>query len=298
MKTCPLLWRQNSPARSGLLEKTVDLDCVETGSDTVKVEDGLFRECLGESCRFYTPDAACGLEKQLTLAEQQETNLREHQETLVNKLATLAGMEHRLDLTDERLENILLTLVELTERLERVLTCLSEPTATAENPSSSEVSSQNQAAAREYNSDGIAFYHAGDLEQAAACFQQAIDKNPGLVEAYNNLGLVETEQGKKEQAVAHFEQAIQLDPELSASYTNLGYVYFMEESYLEAIGMYEEALKRSSESSTAWTNLGNAHFKLGNVEQAREAWEKAISLDPANTKAAKNLAQVAQEEPL
>jgi tetratricopeptide (TPR) repeat protein len=303
MKTCPLLWRQASSGRVGLLKKNVDLDGKRSKASEPIQDEGYLKECLGAVCRFYTAEDACGLE------EQRES---------------LAILEKRVRESDERWESILLSLVELTERFEGVLTRIgeqhsnSERETDAEEPvmeteaepepepepdpepvedqTTCEVTDADLEAAQELNSEGITHYHDEELQQAHECFQQAVELTPYFVEAYNNLGLVETEQGEIETAVMRFEQAIDLDPDLSASYTNLGYVHYLQESYLEAISMYEAALERAENSSSAWTNLGNAHFKLGNLEQARQAWENAVTLDPSNTKAAQNLSQIPQEE--
>jgi len=315
MKTCPLLWRQAMSNRSALLEKNVDLDRDASKTKSSTEDTGFMKDCLGAVCRFYTEAGACGLEQQ-----QQ----------------SLSVLEQRVRESDERWENVLLSLVELTERFEVILTrigerelkrkepveesvkkvpdkpsdettnapeeeTLTEPSAETPaelnvEPLPSEVTEAELEAAQDQNSEGIAYYHDGELKKAHACFQKAIELNPNFVEAYNNLGLVETEQEDIDNAIERFQTAIELDPELSASYTNLGYVHYLQESYLEAIAMYEEALIRAENSSTAWTNLGNAHFKLGNLEQARQAWENAVTLDPSNTKAAQNLSQIPQDE--
>jgi len=290
MKTCPLLWRQNPPPRSNLLEKTVDLHGTAPESGGT-VDNGLLRECLGVTCRFYTEVGDCGIENQFILTQ-------EHKIALERQQANLASLEQQLADSDERWENILLTLVELTDRFEKVLTHLNEQKNPVPEPDMPDVAAADRDAARELNSDGIEYYHENELDKAASCFQEAINMHPGFVEAYNNLGLVETELGRKAEAVYHFEKAIELEPDLSASYTNLGYIYYLEESYLDAISMYVEALKRSANNSTVWTNLGNVHYKLRNLDQARAAWEKAIALDPTNTKAAQNLSQISQDSPV
>ena len=262
MKTCPLLWRPH-PAT-----ETSD----ETGLPMVGDGEGL--QCLGASCRFFNEeDAACRLE---------------------GSSASLDHWQHRLRDGEERWANMLLSLIELTERLEGTIQRVEKQVKAHTQWEHRQERQLSQDAAQHHNDRGVQFFHAGQLDQAHRCFERAVELDPAFVEAHNNLGLVETERGNNEAATAHFRRAIELDPDLAASYTNLGYIYYLDGYYVEAVAMYEEALDRAQDSSIAWTNLGNAHFKMQNLNRAREAWERAVALDADNRGAARNLEKFAQ----
>jgi len=207
------------------------------------------------------------------------------------------GQRRRTDDMEERWESMVLSLTELTERIESAIGVIQRHIESETEQSRRRELEAKLAAAKRANNAGVALYHARDLERARERFREAITIAPEFVEAHNNLGLVETELGNAEEATRQFQRAIELDPSLSASYNNLGYVFFVQENYEEAIAMYEEAIARAANGSAAWTNLGNAQFKLGNLEQARAAWEKAVELDPGNRKAADNLARLLQSAP-
>ena len=207
------------------------------------------------------------------------------------------SLQQRFEDGEERWENMVLSLTELSERIESSLGVVQEHIVLEKAQRERDNQTALTATAKRENNAGVVFYHQGDLERAALRFEKALALAPEFVEAYNNLGLVETERGHAEEATRHFQKAIELDPTLSASYNNLGYVFFQQENYEEAIAMYQEAIERAANGSAAWTNLGNAHFKLGNQEKAREAWETAIELDPGNRKAAENLSRLLQETP-
>ncbi len=207
------------------------------------------------------------------------------------------SLQQRFEDGEERWENMVLSLTELSERIESSLGVVQEHIVLEKAQRERDDRAALIAAAKRENNAGVVFYHQGDLERAALRFEKALALAPEFVEACNNLGLVETERGRAEEATRHFQRAIELDPTLSASYNNLGYVFFQQENYEEAIAMYQEAIERAANGSAAWTNLGNAHFKLGNHEKAREAWETAIELDPGNCKAAENLSRLLQESP-
>jgi tetratricopeptide (TPR) repeat protein len=265
MKICPLLWRSTSP--SGGQD-----DPAGFGS----VQDGAPPDCIGVACRFNETDGSCSLER-LPQA--------------------LGGIERRLAESEERWESVLLSLVELTERVEAALAPIQEHRPGLADGTSGASSESAREEAQIFNQEGIAHYHGGAHAEARECFLRAIEVHPGFVEAYNNLGLAETELGQIEAATEHFRKAIELAPDLAASYTNLGYVHYLRKDYAAAAGMYEEAIRRAENSSVAWTNLGNAYFKLGHLQKARAAWDRAVTLDPDNAKAARNLAQIPQTVP-
>lgn len=273
MKTCPMLWHHRSPRESGPLQKSVALE-VSSGSPRDRTA-GQNLQCLGSKCRFYERDDQCRLE----IPFNQYTQLQK-----------------RLAEGEERWENMLLSLVELTERIEGAIQKMDGRLREHTERLGRQDRQLARESARQHNDLGVRLYHEGRLDEAFASFEQALDQDPEFVEAHNNLGLVETERGNCEAATRHFRRAIELDPDLAASYTNLGYVFYAQGSYVEALAMYEEALERTQESSTAWTNLGNAHYQLDNLDKAREAWQNAVTADPDNIEAARNLDKLRREQ--
>jgi tetratricopeptide (TPR) repeat protein len=266
MKSCPLLWRQGSLREQGPLQKSAALE-IDTDGAATRIP-GLHLECLGSTCRFYESGGQCRLEL---------PHLRYNE------------MQSHLADSEERWENMLLSMVELTERLESAIAKMDVRLRDHNERLGRQDRQLARESARQHNERGVRHYHEGQLDAAYDDFIESLNIDPEFVEAHNNLGLVETERGDHEAATEHFRRAIELDPELAATYTNLGYVFYEQGSYVEALAMYEEALDRSRNSSTAWTNLGNAHFKLENLNKAREAWENAVNLDPENYGAARNL---------
>jgi tetratricopeptide (TPR) repeat protein len=273
MKTCPMLWQHRSHRASGPLQKSVALEIVSNGPGDRN--SGQHLECLGAKCRFYEQDDQCRLE----IPFNQYTQLQK-----------------RLAEGEERWENMLLSLVELTERIEGAIQKMDGRLREHTERLGRQDLQLARESARQHNDLGVRLYHERRLDAAYASFEQALEHDADFVEAHNNLGLVETERGNREAATRHFRRAIELDPDLAAGYTNLGYVFYEQGSYVEALAMYEEALERTQESSTAWTNLGNAHYQLDNLDKAREAWENAVATDPDNYEAARNLDKLSREQ--
>jgi tetratricopeptide (TPR) repeat protein len=75
-----------------------------------------------------------------------------------------------------------------------------------------------------------------DNMKALACFQKAIDHDPGLTSAYNGLGGAYKAGGQIDKAIEAWEKSLELDPDYGFSLYNLGVAYLQ-------IGEKEKALK-------------------------------------------------------
>lgn len=154
-----------------------------------------------------------------------------------------------------------------------------------------------KASAREYNNQGVVFYHKGAHEAAARAFEKAIELDTDYAEVYNNLGLVYTELNRPEHAQKAFEDALVLRPELVEAYHNLGMLYYTELDYLKAKEMFAQALEAGCrDKSMAYTNFGNSLYQLQQYEEAAEAWNKALKINPLNQNAKKGLALLKHQE--
>lgn len=70
---------------------------------------------------------------------------------------------------------------------------------------------------RDYLELGNNLFALDKLDEAIACYQQALRMNPNLAEAYNYLGHALTKQEKLEEAQACYRTATELDPHLSVA---------------------------------------------------------------------------------
>ena len=88
---------------------------------------------------------------------------------------------------------------------------------------------------------------AGDLDQAMADFDRAVELDPAYAEPYNSRGFIFAERGDIEQAIADYGKAIEVDRDYASAYAN----------------------------------RGTASLKLGDVDRAVADLDKAIELDRA-----------------
>ena len=96
---------------------------------------------------------------------------------------------------------------------------------------------------------------AGQLEQAAAAYREALRLKPDYAEAHNNLGIALGAQGEIESAIEAYQHALSIKPDLVGAYNNLGNAFKNTGQHDEAIAAYREALRLQPNYAEAHSNL-------------------------------------------
>lgn len=104
-------------------------------------------------------------------------------------------------------------------------------------------------------------HSAGQLEQAAQRYTQALELHPTHVGALNGLAVIHAQAGRTEEALALFARAMQLAPQAAHLHNNMGY----------------------------------ALMRAGRLDEAGVRLRQAQALDPASVQTAQNIALLAQE---
>ena len=138
--------------------------------------------------------------------------------------------------------------------------------------------------------DGLAHHRAGRFIQAGACYQEALDLDPGHVGAWHLSGVIAAQLGQPDQAVARYRQALHLEPEAPDVLNNLGVVLQKQGQIEAAMTQYRQALVFNPQSQQALNNLGVASMKLGRLEPAILYYQEAIRIQPDYIEALNNLA--------
>ncbi len=141
-----------------------------------------------------------------------------------------------------------------------------------------------------WNNVGNVLLHWGKVNEAIPYFQKALQVNPNYVEARNNLGSALLQEGKVDQAIAQFQKALLIDPDSVEARGNLGNVMLQEGKVDEAIACYQKALQLSPHNANLYNNLGNALSRQGHFEQSIAHYQAAIKLEPNNPSFLNNLA--------
>jgi tetratricopeptide (TPR) repeat protein len=178
-------------------------------------------------------------------------------------------------------------------------------------------------------SQGYALHQAGQLEQAASLYRQALSLNAESVEALNllavlhlqwrdlqgfvdlarrslrlhpqqppllgNLGTALQELKRHDEALAAFDEAIALDQAHRSAHYNRGLCLLKLKRPAEALAGFDRQLALQPQHIPALISRGNALQMLGRLEEALQSFDQLIALDPASSDALYNRGNVLRD---
>jgi tetratricopeptide (TPR) repeat protein len=124
-------------------------------------------------------------------------------------------------------------------------------------------------------------------QRAKAAFKQNLESatlNPADASAHYNLGLIHQSRGELNDARARFERALQIDPEeIDASY-QLGRIARHEKRYADAIHNFEQVVARNPAHSQyeVWREVAATYIAAGQFEDARTALDQFLEHRPSD----------------
>jgi tetratricopeptide (TPR) repeat protein len=130
------------------------------------------------------------------------------------------------------------------------------------------------------NNLGLALFQKGQVDEAIARYQKAVEINPHYTEAYSNLGLALFDKGQLDEAITQYQKALEITPKYVAARYNLGLALFQKGQLDEAITHFQKALDIQPDYAAAHNNLGNVLFQKGQLDEAIEQFKKAVEIDP------------------
>ncbi len=140
-----------------------------------------------------------------------------------------------------------------------------------------------------HNNLGNVLFKMGDIEDALAHFQTALQIKPDLAEAHNNLGNALLKKGRADEAIAHFQKALQVRPGYAIARNNLGNALLQQGQADEAMAHYQAALQITPDSTEVHINLGSALLQKGQLDEAMVHFQKALQITPDSAEAHNNL---------
>ncbi len=99
-------------------------------------------------------------------------------------------------------------------------------------------------------------------------------------------------QGEVDAAAAAFQEALALDPRCVRAHLLLAACHARRRDYALEVAEYRKAISVNPRSVEAWERLGHAALALDDLEQAREAYQRVLAHEPENPYALYNLGLV------
>jgi tetratricopeptide (TPR) repeat protein len=136
---------------------------------------------------------------------------------------------------------------------------------------------------------GLTLHLAGRLDEAAALYRAAIDRDSANARAWHLLGEIDRVRGDHWGALDKLKRAVALDPALPEARNSLGVAYMQAGRVDDAIAEFHVAVDLVPEFAEAWSNLGDALRHAHDAEGAVEACRRALAVDPGLAGAHNNL---------
>jgi|AGTN01.1.fsa_nt_gi Tfp pilus assembly protein PilF len=127
---------------------------------------------------------------------------------------------------------------------------------------------------------GIAFHGAGELGNAARCYQAVLQHAPGNVDALNLMSALATLAGQPELAADLARQAIAGDEGFFAAYLNLGNALQVMGDAAGAVEAFRRGVSLNPQSAEGFSNLASALGACGRFAEANDAAVRALALNP------------------
>lgn len=125
----------------------------------------------------------------------------------------------------------------------------------------------------------LALHRRGDLDRAAAAYEEILDANPDDAVAHHLLGLAAHQSGDAARAERHLRRAIALDDTQAAAHHHLGLALRQQQRLEEAAAAFERSLALEPASIDGLVQLADVRQLQGDLAGASAAYDKALRRD-------------------
>jgi tetratricopeptide (TPR) repeat protein len=136
---------------------------------------------------------------------------------------------------------------------------------------------------------GLAFQRNGQLDEAAAHYDKALQIRPDDQVSQLYMGIARFYQGRMPEAIEHAKAAIRLQPDSARAHDLLGMALANQNHNEAALDELRRASELAPTDAEIRNGLGTVLARLGKVPEAFEEFHEALRLDPKNAPAHSNL---------
>jgi tetratricopeptide (TPR) repeat protein len=139
---------------------------------------------------------------------------------------------------------------------------------------------------------GLDLASRGQVDDAIAHFQQALEIKPDFAGAHNNLGVALAGRGQVDAAMTHFRKALELEPDYAGAHYNLANLLAARGETDAAMTHFRKALEIKPDYAEAHNNFGLALADHGEADEAVAHYRKALEIKPDFVSAHYNLGAI------
>jgi tetratricopeptide (TPR) repeat protein len=135
-------------------------------------------------------------------------------------------------------------------------------------------------AVEEWFNLGLQMAQLGNLEEAIANWDKALELNPQLTQAWHNRGNALATLGRTEEALQSLDQALNLNPEDPQTWNIKGHILYETQQWEAAIACWDQVLILQPNLPQVAYNRACAYDNLKNTEAAIASYQMALALQP------------------
>ena len=135
----------------------------------------------------------------------------------------------------------------------------------------------------------------GDLYQAEAFYQKALEIEPNDPENHSKLGDISKQRGDLDQAEAFYQQALEIRPNAPQNHYKLGEISRQRGDLNQAEAFYRRALEIGPHSSENYSKLGDISQQRGDLNEAEAFYRRALEIEPNTPAVLSGLGDISQQ---
>jgi Flp pilus assembly protein TadD len=136
---------------------------------------------------------------------------------------------------------------------------------------------------------GLAMHKSGQLDEAAAHFEKALQIQPNDYTALLTMGVIRFYQGRVPEAIEYAKATIRSEPDAPKAHNLLGMALAKQNRNDIALDEMRRAVELAPKDAEIRNDLGLALARLGRMAEAIDQFHEAVRLDPNNAAAHANL---------
>ena len=147
-----------------------------------------------------------------------------------------------------------------------------------------------------YANLAMAYEDIGQLGQAIAQYQKALELMPKRSTLHRDIAGVYWKMRRYTEAAPHYKIVIADDATDMQAVYRLGLIFLMKGDYEAAVTAFEKVIELDASHARAYEAVGIAYQELGEVSAAIGAFERVLQLEPDNKKASEMLKELRERQ--